>query len=231
MEIQNDEPMHECGQKILEIFSEFMTRIVKIEELASVGNRMLVGFQQGLEYVRRPQIEEKSELVEFILKANQTKRLVSYIEAGCKNTNDSINSINKLHVCLQGLQDLKMQAKYLMDELDCLLNDAEAVVRSANYSLPCTTIDQDINRSLDFKADFLEEEVASSVLKSEVVDIAMMMAVVCSMIKKDYVMQEKIISSLNLKSSTGELDTYCLMWSLRPYVDDEIMAKAWKLVH
>lgn len=43
-------------------------------------------------------------------------------------------------------------------------------------------------------------------------------------------LQEKIVSSLNLKTSSGELETYCLMWSLRPFVNDEIMQKAWRLI-
>lgn len=68
-------------------------------------------------------------------------------------------------------------------------------------------------------------------LKHEITDIAIMMAIVYSMVKSDYTMQEKIVSSLNLTSPSGELESYCSMWSLRPYIDDEIMHKAWKLVH
>ncbi|RVW92083.1 hypothetical protein CK203_037122 [Vitis vinifera] len=43
-------------------------------------------------------------------------------------------------------------------------------------------------------------------------------------------LQERIVSSLNLKSSTGELESYCLIWSLRPFINDEIMHQAWKLL-
>nr|GMC54713.1 DNA double-strand break repair Rad50 ATPase [Ipomoea batatas] len=95
MENQEDGPMHEYREKILHIFSDFMTRVALFEELLSVGNRLLVGFQQGLEYVQRPPIEKKSELVERIIRDNETKRLLSYIEAGYKNTNDGIQNINK----------------------------------------------------------------------------------------------------------------------------------------
>nr|GMC47707.1 uncharacterized protein LOC109190702 [Ipomoea batatas] len=225
MENQEDGPMHEYREKILHIFSDFMTRVALFEELLSVGNRLLVGFQQGLEYVQRPPIEKKSELVERIIRDNETKRLLSYIEAGYKNTNDEV------HACHLGLQDHKAKAKYLVDELACLLDDAAALVQSANNSLPCM-LDRDTNSNLNSGATSTDrEEVPSCVLKPEVTDIATMMAVIFAMVKKDYVMQEKIVSSLNLKSSSGELESYCLMWSLRPFVDDEIMQRAWKLVH
>ncbi|XP_019196809.1 PREDICTED: uncharacterized protein LOC109190702 [Ipomoea nil] len=231
MENQEDGPMHEYREKILLIFSDFMTRIAVLEELLSVGNRLLVGFQNGLEYVQRPPIEKKSELVEQIIRDNETKRLLSYIEAGCKNTNDGIQNINKLHACHLGLQDHKTKAKCLVDELACLLDDAAALVQSANNSLPCM-LDRDTNSSLNSGATSTDrEEVPSCVLKPEVTDIATMMAVIFAMVKKDYVMQEKIVSSLDLKSSSGELESYCLMWSLRPFVDDEIIQRAWKLVH
>nr|GMC55831.1 uncharacterized protein LOC109190702 [Ipomoea batatas] len=249
MENQEDGPMHEYREKILHIFSDFMARIALLEDLLSVGNRLLVGFQNGLEYVQRPPIEMKSDLVERIIRDNETKRLLSYIEEGCKNTNDEVQA------CHLGLQDHKAKAKCLVDELACLLDDAAALVQSANNSLPCM-LDRDTNSNLNTGATstdrirycsleyfllvgmrfnvatvFTQEEVPSCVLKPEVTDIATMMAVIFAMVKKDYVMQEKIVSSLGLKSSSGELESYCLMWSLRPFVDDEIMQRAWKLVH
>ncbi|KAK6144776.1 hypothetical protein DH2020_021596 [Rehmannia glutinosa] len=57
------------------------------------------------------------------------------------------------------------------------------------------------------------------------------MAIIYSMVKQDYTMQVRIVSSLNHKSSPGELETYCQMWSLRPFVDDDIMHKAWSLFY
>lgn len=43
-------------------------------------------------------------------------------------------------------------------------------------------------------------------------------------------LQERIITNLNLKSLSGELESYCLMWSLRPYINDEIVHQAWRLI-
>lgn len=56
-----------------------------------------------------------------------------------------------------------------------------------------------------------------------------MMILVHNMLKLDYAMQEKIVRTLSLKSSSPELEGYCLMWELRPYVDDDLMNLAWKM--
>ncbi|XP_016468652.1 uncharacterized protein LOC107791154 isoform X1 [Nicotiana tabacum] len=231
MEIQDNGSLDKAKEKIFQTFSEFMIRITKIDELAEVGSRLLVGFQQGLEYMRRPPIEKNSGLVERIIRENETKRLSSYVEAGCLNAHDTLQNMSKLHTCHLGLQDHINKAKCVVDELACLLKDAEAVVQVMNCSLA-----QMGERNVDTGTDSLEtsnyeeEGLPVDVLKHEVIDIATMMAILYGMLKHDYTMQEKIVSSLNLTSSSGQLESYSSMWSLRPYIDDEIMHKAWKLV-
>ena len=42
-------------------------------------------------------------------------------------------------------------------------------------------------------------------------------------------LQEKIVSALSLKTPSSELEGYCLMWNLRPYIDDDVMRHAWKM--
>lgn len=91
----------------------------------------------------------------------------------------------------------------------------------------------------------------------DVTDYAVLMGVIYSMVKQDYLMQvlkpdlpflsfvfvgvkfiyiphpllqERIVSALNLKSSSGELESYSLMWSLRPFINNDIMDHAWKLI-
>ncbi|XP_019055503.1 PREDICTED: uncharacterized protein LOC104610547 isoform X4 [Nelumbo nucifera] len=66
--------------------------------------------------------------------------------------------------------------------------------------------------------------------KPEVSDYAATMGIVYSMVKQDYTMQEKIISSLSLNSSSGELESYTLMWSLRPFINEDIMHQAWRFI-
>lgn len=48
-----------------------------------------------IEFLRRPPIDETSQLIKNIIKANETKRVKSYIEAGCINVHDSIQNTNK----------------------------------------------------------------------------------------------------------------------------------------
>lgn len=85
----------ELKEKVSNIFQDFLTRITKLEELAGIGSRLLNGYQQALEFLRRPPIDETSQLIKNIIKANETKRVKSYIEAGCINVHDSIQNTNK----------------------------------------------------------------------------------------------------------------------------------------
>ncbi|XP_051207787.1 uncharacterized protein [Lolium perenne] len=58
--------------------------------------------------------------------------------------------------------------------------------------------------------------------------LVMVMILVHKMLKLDYTMQERIVRSLSLKSSSAELEVYGLMWDLRPYLDGDLMNLAWK---
>uniref|UniRef100_M1AZN1 FAD binding protein n=1 Tax=Solanum tuberosum TaxID=4113 RepID=M1AZN1_SOLTU len=95
MEIEDGGTLYKSKEKIFHTFSDFMLRITKFDELVEVGSRLLVGFQQGLEYLRRQPIEKNSELVERIIRDNESKRLSSYIEAGCLNAHDSVHNMSK----------------------------------------------------------------------------------------------------------------------------------------
>ncbi|OIT01432.1 PREDICTED: uncharacterized protein LOC109229702 [Nicotiana attenuata] len=231
MEIQDNGSLDKAKERMFQTFSEFMIRITKFDELAEVGSRLLVGFQQGLEYMRRPSIAKNSGLVERIIRENETKRLSSYVEAGCLNAHDTLQNMSKLHTCHLGLQDHVNKGKCVVDELACLLKDAEAVVQTMNCCL-AQMGERNVDTGTDSSDTAHDEEEGLSVdlLKHEVINIATMMAILYSMVQNDYTMQEKIVSSLNLTSSSGELESYSSMWSLRPYIDDEVMHKAWKLV-
>ncbi|XWS41700.1 hypothetical protein CRYUN_Cryun17cG0105200 [Craigia yunnanensis] len=189
----------ETKEKIFQIFKDFFTRVAKLGELVAVGGRLLTGFQQGLEFLRRPPINKASKLIENIIKANVTKRLKSYLEAGCISSHDSIENMSK---------SLQTENEHISPLLDKESVDG-----------------QDLQESNG------EDEMASSHLQEpEVTDYAALMGIIYSMVKQDYVMQDKIVTSLNLKSSSGELENYCLMWSLRPYLNEQVMHLAWKLV-
>ncbi|XWS45069.1 hypothetical protein CRYUN_Cryun15aG0105000 [Craigia yunnanensis] len=169
-----------------------------------------------LEFLQRPPINKTSKLIENIIKANETKRLKSYLEAGCINSHDRVQNMCNF--------------KSLLNDLECLLEDATAALHTANEHLS-PLLDKESVDGLDLQESSAEDEITSSQLrKLEVADYAALMGIIYSIVKQDYVMQDKIVTSLNLKSSSGELESYCLMWSLRPYVNDQIMHLAWKLV-
>ncbi|KAL3645613.1 hypothetical protein CASFOL_010793 [Castilleja foliolosa] len=211
--VNEDSGKTESNDRIIKVYSDFMTRVTQFEKLVSMGSQLLVGFQQALGFLRRPPVDKPSPLVERIIKAHGSSKVIAYVEAGWVNSYDSQQNVSKLHTCHLGIKDHINQAKTVIDELECLMDDAASAVQNA------------------IGKDEEEEEVLiSGDSKPEVTDYAVMMAIIYSMVKQDYTMQVRIVSSLNHKSSEGELDTYCHMWSLRPFVDDDMMHKAWKLV-
>ncbi|KAL8090431.1 hypothetical protein AgCh_039770 [Apium graveolens] len=231
MQIEETRPVSEL-KNICRIFSEFMTRVTKFEELVDVGCRLLNGFQQALGFLRKLSIAKSSELVESIIKANATRRVLSYVEAGCVNTHDRVQNMNKLHTCQVELLKHLNQAKDAVNELEGLVEDAIIELGNATEDLAHLHI-KDSRSVLDLPGSTSDEErmLSSDTQQPEITDYATMMAVIYSMVKQDYFMQEKIISALNLNSTSEELESYSLMWSLRPYIDDEVMHQAWRLVH
>ncbi|XP_038887977.1 uncharacterized protein LOC120077932 isoform X2 [Benincasa hispida] len=199
-----------------------MASVAKLEELGTLGSQLLSGIQQGLELLRRPAINRTSKLIENVIETNNTESLRSYIEAGCINTHDAVQSTKKLHSCRVGLDDHLKKARSIIDKLERLLNDVNIALETENPPCSSTVSDEDL--------EFNEDEATVPNKKPDANEYALLMGIIKVMVKKNHRMQEKIISGLSLKSSSGELETYCLMWSLQPYIDDEIMHQAWKLV-
>ncbi|KAE8697429.1 Phosphoenolpyruvate carboxykinase 1 [Hibiscus syriacus] len=220
----------ETKERMLQIYTDFLTRVAKLDELMAVGGRLLTGFQQGLEFLRRPPINEASKLIENVLKANETKSLKSYLEAGCINNHDRVHNTSKLYTCLHGLHDHWIKVECLLNELECHLRDATATLQMANQQLS-PLLDAESSVGLHPHESSSEDEMASSCLREpEVTDYAVLMGIIYSMVKQDCTMQDKIVKSLNLKSTSEELESYSLMWTLRPYINDQTMQLAWKLV-
>ncbi|KAF7137392.1 hypothetical protein RHSIM_Rhsim07G0122400 [Rhododendron simsii] len=241
--MEREEPMLmiDLDTKIFQIFSDFMSRVTQFEELVAVGSRLLVGFHQGLESLRRSPINKTSELVKRIIGTNKTERVLKYIEAGCVNAHDGVQNISRLHTCQVGLQDHVSKGKCIVHELEGLVKEVTGAMQAANENkmLLKDNVTGDLiglqatasEKSITVGFVLLQEKIISSNVDGpEIPEYAVMMGVIYSMLKRDYIMQEKIISSLNLKSSSGELESYNLMWSLRPFIDDEIMHQAWRLV-
>ncbi|XP_013629286.1 PREDICTED: uncharacterized protein LOC106335334 [Brassica oleracea var. oleracea] len=216
----------ELKQNIYEIFKDFLTGITKLEELDNATNIFLLRFQQGLCLLKRSPIVTSSKLIENILKNNETRRLKSYVEAGCINIDDAARSTRDLHTSLSGLSDHLIKAQSLLSDLERLTDDAALAIETATKL--STQLDEESSDDLR-QVTSEENETVPFAQEPEVTEYATVIAVVYSMVKQNYVMQEKVVRSLSLKTSFDELDTYTLMWSLRPFVEDEIMNRAWKL--
>ncbi|KAM0937345.1 hypothetical protein DsansV1_C25g0187461 [Dioscorea sansibarensis] len=222
--------LQDMNEKTNKLFLEFMTRTAKLEELANIGHGFLTEFHQQLERLRRPSLIETSNLVNSIIKANQTARMKVYVEAGCKNIPLDVQSISKLHSCKQGLQNHVEKAKRLLDELECFVEDAIFVMRMADESVSHLLDESSGNGVTQDVLSFEEEETEPIHLQDSSILDATIMLVIYQMLKLDYTMQENIVKSLVLKTTSSELESYCLMWDLRPYINDGIMRRAWSFV-
>ncbi|KAF5178770.1 Fad-binding protein [Thalictrum thalictroides] len=213
----------DLDKRVYCIFQDFMTKITKFDEMVSIASKLLVGFHQQLELLQSPPLNKTSQVVDNIVKANQTDRVKAYAQSGCRITSDGIQKVN---TCQQGLRDHLSKAKGELNELQLLMDDLVCVLQTANTS---TSQCQD-ERFSDAVLHPKEEIEYTPPIKPEVSDYAVMMAIMYNMLIQEYSMQEKIVSSLRLNSSSGELESYCLMWSVRPFVNDDIMHQAWRFI-
>ncbi|KAH7511663.1 hypothetical protein JRO89_XSUnG0181500 [Xanthoceras sorbifolium] len=145
----------------------------------------------------------------------------------------TLNVLNvraEVRTSLVGLHDHLIKARSILNELECLLEGVSAAIQTANKCfLPLW--EKDLSNGLDQQnTSEKDSSISSHLQEPEVTDFAALMGIIYSMVKQDYVMQERIVTSLNLESLSGELESYCMMWSLHPFINEEIMHQAWKLI-
>ncbi|CAN0878922.1 hypothetical protein LINGRAHAP2_LOCUS12728 [Linum grandiflorum] len=228
----------------LQILKDFMTRVAKLEELGASASRFLSDFHQSLVFLRRPPLDIESKLISKIISANDTKRMKSYVGSGCCNGFDRVQYTSQCKMmicsilfyffdaevrsCHLGLLEHITKAKSLLNELEQLMEDMSVGIRDSDRELTSFQV-EDLCEQLEQQD--LSQEQGVQEREEAVLLIASSLGVVYSMLKQDYVMQEKIVESLSLKSTAEELGSYTMMWSLRPYVDDDIMQQAWGLIN
>ncbi|XP_058745480.1 uncharacterized protein LOC131618232 isoform X2 [Vicia villosa] len=218
METLEDKSIFDLEKESLNKFKHFMTGYTKIDDLGTAGSKLLSGFQQALEFIRKPPMDTNSKLVNSIIKANETGRLKSYVNFECKNRKDVDQNATNLGSCKQGLLLQIRQVKVVLDELEDIQANVQNVMHSIHGKLSCLS-DSDI----DFKMN--EQEIYN-----DSTHLAALMVALFGMVQQDYLMQERIVSALDLNMSPEELESYCLMWSLRPFINDELVHEAWKYV-
>ncbi|KAI5419384.1 uncharacterized protein LOC127074991 isoform X3 [Lathyrus oleraceus] len=212
METMEDKSIFDLEKEILNKFRDFMTRFTKIDELGTAGSKLLSGFQQALEFIRKPPIDTSSKLVNSIIKANETERLKSYVNFEFKNRKDVNQNATNLGSCKHGLLLQIRQVKVVLDELeDIQANDDENTAFCHSGSTDVTTTKVKKN--------------------TDSTHLAALMVSIYGMVQQDYLMQDRIVSALDLNVSSEELESYCLMWSLRPFINDELVHEAWKYIH
>ncbi|XP_044456760.1 uncharacterized protein [Triticum aestivum] len=135
---------------------------------------------------------------------------------------DHINKVKQLR------RSNLFRAKVLIEELECLAEDVYSTTLTASLSIleASDCFDDDDN----LPADSCEDEGQSVDPLDSAVSYSSVMILVHNMLKLDYSMQEKIVKALCLKTPSSELDGYCLMWDLRPYIDDNVLQLAWKFI-
>ncbi|KAG4395097.1 hypothetical protein GLYMA_20G162400v4 [Glycine max] len=146
--------------------------------------------------------------------------------------------------CTHGLCNHISKAKEILNELEGLLGDVTNAIQTTDGNLlALSDLDFDVELNEPVTYNDLEEKDALSRSQSpdvtttkkkksiDVPHLAMVMAFIYSMVKQDYLMQEKIVSALDVKMPSEELESYCQMWSLRPFINDEIVHQAWEHIH
>ncbi|CAM8912355.1 unnamed protein product [Rhodiola kirilowii] len=233
MEGETVELPSDAIERVVQLFRESMARVAEFEQLADSGKELLHGYRQGLEFLRRPPIK-RSDLVEKIINSNETQRLKSYFEERkCFNECDSVNNINKLNTCYCGLLDYLTRAKAFVTKLEVLKEETITAMQCANdASIQLCKDPSNIVEEADDTSTSTEGSVSSPShdQKHKISEYALMTDFIYNMVKKEYTMQEIIVTSLSFKTQSEELESYCLMWSLRPNFDDDVMAEAWELI-
>uniref|UniRef100_A0ACD5UJ43 Uncharacterized protein n=2 Tax=Avena sativa TaxID=4498 RepID=A0ACD5UJ43_AVESA len=164
-----------------------------------------------------------------IVRSNCTDRMRSYLESGCSLHYQNISNLRHLHSCERELEDYINEANAVLKKLQRLVEDAYDATLTANLSAvkvpDYSTADSKMNHEYHFTEEKQEQPADELDRDSSLVTV---MILVHNMLKLDYTMQEKIVRSLSLKSSSAEIESYRLMWDLRPYVDGSVMDLAWK---
>uniref|UniRef100_A0A0E0EWX9 DUF7795 domain-containing protein n=1 Tax=Oryza meridionalis TaxID=40149 RepID=A0A0E0EWX9_9ORYZ len=214
--------------KVHRIFLDFMTKVARYDELVDAGKKVLLKFHQEVEHFRRPKLLTKSGAIIEIVKSNYSDRMRSYLEAGCTHHDENIQNMNWLHACQEKLNDHINKAKLLLEELQFLEEDVYSAALTASLSSSRNTDDCPDDDNLTNVCS--EDEQQPEDWLDRAVSFASVIVLVHNMLKLDYMMQEKIVKALWVKTPLSEIEGYCQMWDLQPYIDDNVMQLAWQLV-
>ncbi|XP_042472120.1 uncharacterized protein LOC122054748 [Zingiber officinale] len=225
--LELDRVYSKLGEKITRIFRDYMTKVTEFEELADVGKRFLTGFHRVTAMFRTVELQKTSNNISRIIDANWNEHMKTYVEAGCKQQSQSVQ--NMYNCKLLPFMQTKLASEALFNELDCLKEHAIAATEAATKSV--TALDDSFCEEMLKDISFEEEkEPLPKHPQDTSISEVMLMKIISDMLKLDYAMQKNIVLNLNIGTSVSELEGYCLMWNLHPYIDDDIIHRAWRYV-
>ncbi|CAK9266886.1 unnamed protein product [Sphagnum jensenii] len=222
----------DSSPSIAQIFHLFISRFLDLEDLQKLSSQMLIGFQQALEEFQRPPLHETSALLAQVMASAPSERLDNYKDMGCHHAHSDRSVVIKSSITFIGLCKtavLLISAGGIMEEMQGLMEQASAVMQEdLNSQLESVSL-MGADMCLEDSQPTQEVKVTSTTVKVSGLftsDYVTMMAAIFSMLEQDVHMQEQIIGALGLDLSSEVLQNYCMMWTLRPFVDETVVDKA-----
>ncbi|CAK9869466.1 unnamed protein product [Sphagnum jensenii] len=219
----------DSSPSIAQIFHLFISRFLDLENLQKLSSQMLIGFQQALEEFQRPPLHETSALLAQVMASAPSERLDNYKDMGCHHAHSDRSVVIKLDSALKGLHNHVEQAGGIMEEMQGLMEQASAVMQEdLNSQLESVSL-MGADMCLEDSQPTQEVKVTSPTVEVSGLftsDYVTMMAAIFSMLEQDVHMQEQIVGALGLDLSSEVLQNYCMMWTLRPFVDETVVDQA-----
>eukprot|EP00250_Pteridium_aquilinum_P015291 c22499_g1_i2 orf=197-919(+) len=215
------------GKEATSLLGDFILRVLRFEEMHRLSSKLISGYQQELEKLRRPPLDKSSSMLKDLLKSIPSSRMARYQEADCHHAHSDQQSLAKLNMYTNGLREHISGAQSIVEHLEKLVEKVTGLMDADLHLL--TTENELENTHLDESSDGVEqvpcpgEPNAASWRTS---DFAILMSSILSMLEKDLQMQALVVADLSLDVDSDRLQTYAQMWSLRPFVDDALLHQA-----
>ncbi|KAH7286404.1 hypothetical protein KP509_32G005600, partial [Ceratopteris richardii] len=103
-------------------FNKFVQRVSHLSEMHQSSSKFIAGYQQELEKLRRPPLDDSSSVVKDLFKGVPSPRVKNYIELGGHHLQSKRQSLVKLNGFLKNLNDHISKAQIYSKELGKLVD-------------------------------------------------------------------------------------------------------------
>lgn len=217
------------AKEAISLFDDFILKVFNIEEMHRLSSKLISGYQQELEKLRRPPLDESSGMVKDLLKSISSSRVARYQEAGCHHVHSDRQAFVKLNGFMNGLNEHILGAQGVLEQLEKLVEKVTGLM-DADLDSEKEPVNTHLDENgADVKQEpCLEEPIVAPRRTS---DYALLMSSILSMLERDLQMQELVVADLSLEVDSDCLQTYCEMWSLRPFIEDALLHQALGWTH